>query len=323
MKKAPRATPRAETERLRKIFRRACELDVAVRKPGNVSQASDGHGMQAGLFRASAAASAGPLCERGARVGERIEAAVAASLAAAGCNTNLGILLLCAPIARAVELHPDTGNPAMLGVALESVLADLDRNDASAAYRAIAHAHPGGLGTAPAQDVHGVPSLDLRAAMALAADRDSIARQYRDGYAELIALGLPGLLEPDIWRGPREPDGAPSPATTAAVQCAYLTFLACLPDSHIVRKHGPAAAQTVMRSAQAWRLRAQAPVPIDADAGFAVWDVELKAAGLNPGTSADLTVAALFAAGLLCTARPLTARSLAWAGGGAARWHGS
>ena len=38
---------------------------------------------------------------------------------------------------------------------------------------------------------------------------------------------------------------------------------------------------------------------LDADPAFVAWDLELKAAGLNPGTSADFTVAALFAAGLV------------------------
>ena len=58
-------------------------------------------------FIANAQAAAGPLFEPGAWVGERIEASVSATWAVAGCNTNLGILLLCAPIAKAVEMSPD------------------------------------------------------------------------------------------------------------------------------------------------------------------------------------------------------------------------
>jgi len=282
----------------RTSFLRACELDVAVRKPGNVSRFSSGHGMQAAVFDASARASAEPLLRRGARVGERIEAAVAATWAVAGCNTNLGILLLCAPVARAFEQCPDPANRAALRAALETVLSDLDVADARAAYRAIARARPGGLGTAPAEDVHAVPSIDLRAAMALAADRDSIARQYRDGYAELFELGVPPLAGV-LLDAPAGAGDTPAPALAAAVQRVFLAFLARFPDSHIVRKHGPAVAHTVMRSAQPWQARALAGVDLDADPGFAAWDLELKEAGLNPGTSADLTVAALFIAGLL------------------------
>jgi nicotinamide-nucleotide amidase len=61
-------------------FLRACRLDVAVRKPGNVSLASAGHRMQAQQFLASAEAAAGPLFEPGASVGQRIEGAVACFL---------------------------------------------------------------------------------------------------------------------------------------------------------------------------------------------------------------------------------------------------
>lgn len=284
-------TPRAS-------YLAACELDVAVRKPGNVSRLSAGHGMQAELFSASARASVEPLFRPGARVGDRIEAAVAATAEAAGCNTNLGIVLLCAPIARAIELHPDADDPDMLRAAIETVLAELDVDDARAAYRAIAQARPGGLGSAPAEDVHSLPSIDLRAAMALAAERDSIARQYRDGYAGLFELGLPPLSSglPSLSIGQ---DGSVPPAVTNAVQQVYLAFLAGWPDSHIVRKHGAALAHSVMRSAQGWQARALAGELLDAAPDFVAWDLELKSAGLNPGTSADLTVAALFVAGLV------------------------
>jgi triphosphoribosyl-dephospho-CoA synthase len=295
---APGGASARATAIARSSFIRACELDVAVRKPGNVSRFSDGHGMQAAVFDASARASAEPLLRRGARVGERIEGAVAATWEVAGCNTNLGILLLCAPVARAFERRPAAGDPALLRAALETVLADLDVADARAAYRAIARARPGGLGTAPAEDVHDVPGIGLRAALALAADRDSIARQYRDGYAELFELGVAPLAGV-LLDAPAAAGDTPAPALAAAVQRVFLAFLARFPDSHIVRKHGPAVAHTVMRSAQTWQARADAGAELDAEPGFAAWDLELKAAGLNPGTSADLTVAALFIAGLL------------------------
>ena len=297
------ALQRTMIERARASFIAACELDIAVRKPGNVSRVSGGHGMRAALFSASARASLEPLFRAGARVGQRLESAVAATWAAAGCNTNLGILLLCAPIARAIELNPQAQDPAALRRAIEAVLADLDLDDAHAAYRAIAQANPGGLGSAPAEDVHAGATTTLRAAMALAADRDSIARQYRDGYAELFDLGLAPLGEGLPWDlasvDVTNVDEPLPPVVVAAVQRIYLAFLAHRPDSHIVRKHGSAVAHTVMRSAQAWEARAQAGAVLDADPAFAAWDLELKAAGLNPGTSADFTVAALFVAGLV------------------------
>jgi triphosphoribosyl-dephospho-CoA synthase len=268
------------TQRARDAFLRACELDVAVRKPGNVSLVSPGHGMTATQFIASAQAAAPALFAPQQRVGQRIEAAVAASWAAAGCNTNLGIVLLCAPIAAAVEHFAKKD----LRQALEAVLADLNVDDAAAAFRAITAARPGGLGDAPSQDVRRPPTLGLREAMALATSRDSIARQYANGFADLFEIALPPRPAGEI--------------THAAVQRVYLALLARLPDSHIVRKHGEAVAQTVMSAAQRWQTQAEAGAVLDESPAFAAWDDELKAAGINPGTTADLTVAALLLASL-------------------------
>ncbi|WP_341886703.1 triphosphoribosyl-dephospho-CoA synthase [Variovorax sp. YR752] len=278
----------------RDCFLRACWLDVAVRKPGNVSVFSAGHRMQAQQFVDSARAAAAPLFEPGASVGQRIEAAMDATWRAAGCNTNLGILLLCAPIAAAAEREGAHASAAALRVALEAVLSALDVDDARAAYRAIARANPGGLGNAPAQDVHDEPTLALREAMALAAGRDTIARQYLSGHADLFDVGLralsPGFVLMEAGSG--EPAGD---ATAAAVQRVFLAYLRLIPDSHIVRKHGEAVAHTVMTAAQRWHGMAEP----GSDPAFAAWDESLKARGINPGTSADLTVATLLLAGLI------------------------
>lgn len=285
--------PGSAVARARSAFLRACECDVAVRKPGNVSDASPGHGMQAALFRASAQAAAGPLFAEGADVGSRIEGAVAASWAAAGCNTNLGILLLCAPLAVALEQHPGAASAPALQAAVGGVLQGLDVHDTRAAYRAIARANPGGLGSAPDQDVHTPPTLGLRDAMALAAARDRIAHQYSSGYEDLFDIGLPALrvfsrVAPDAGQA------------DAAVQGLYLTYLSAFPDSHIVRKQGPAMAQTVMQAAQPWLQRAArlgvADRALDDDPAYLAWDHSLKATGTNPGTTADLTVATLMLA---------------------------
>jgi triphosphoribosyl-dephospho-CoA synthase len=260
-------------------FLAACWLDVAVPKPGNVSLASPGHGMQAAMFVASAQAAAPHLFARGATVGNRIEGATAASWAAAGCNTNLGIVLLCAPLAAAQE-----------GRALAEVLDSLTLDDSHAAYRAIRLANPGGLGQADAQDVHQAPTLPLRAAMALAGGRDSIARQYANAFADVSAAAQ---AHPAPALGPVSPGQAPDAATQAWVQRIYLHWLAHGPDSHIVRKHGQAVAQTVMHAAQGWLAQLQVGVVLQDRADFFSWDQDLKRQAINPGTSADLTVATL------------------------------
>lgn len=282
---------------------RACALDVAVLKPGNVSLASAGHGMLAAQFIASSQAAAVALFSSGAGVGERIAAAVAAGWAATGCNTNLGIVLLCAPIAVSAEREPVAHTSQSLRSAIARVLAGLDVHDAAAAFRGIALANPGGLGQAAEQDVHAPPTLALGPAMALAADRDLIARQYRDDYADLFDLALPSLPSTFLLIG--EGDGrdlaepSADPPTTRAVQRLYLGLLSRLPDSHIVRKHGWAVAQNVMREAQAFASRAVAGESLDGDPSLVAWDAALKARRINPGTTADLTVATLMLAGLI------------------------
>jgi triphosphoribosyl-dephospho-CoA synthase len=270
---------------------------VAVRKPGNVSRASAGHGMDAEMFVASAQAAAGPLFQSATRVGERIEAAVDATWAVAGCNTNLGIVLLVAPIALAVERLSNASQPQTLRGAIEGVLADLDLADAQAAYRAIARARPGGLGAVPSQDVSAPPTIDLRAAMRLAAHRDTIARQYCDGYATVFDLGL-AALGTGFSLMPQSGSSEAQARTAAAVQRLYLALLSGVADSHIVRVHGEGVAQTVMNAAQAWVSRRPGGAALDADPEFAAWDASLKATRINPGTTADLTVATLLVAGL-------------------------
>ena len=297
-------------------------MDVSVRKPGNVSLHSAGHDMRARQFLDSARASAPAVFHASAGVGARIEAAVRATRAVAGCNTNLGILLLCAPLARAAEglegfglieglgrlvgqgefdglgrldELEETAPPAaaQLQAALEAVLQALDLDDARAAYRAIATAHPGGLGTAPEQDVAAEPDVTLRAAMRLAADRDLIARQYANGYADVFGLGLAAFTAPT---------DATQMTLAQRVQRVYLAWLATHPDSHIVRKQGAAAACAVSAEAALWRDRLASDPDAAEGADFAAWDESLKARGLNPGTSADLTVCTLFVAALLTPA---------------------
>jgi triphosphoribosyl-dephospho-CoA synthase len=285
VKPACDAVCRAAIARARAAFLWACRLDVEVRKPGNVSVASAGHRMDAPLFIASAEAAQHALFEPGLAVGRRIEAAAAATREVAHCNTNLGILLLCAPIAVALEREPQAHTAATLRAAVSAVLQALSVDDAAAAYRAIAMANPGGLGRADAQDVAQTPSIDLRSAMTLAAHRDSIARQYAEHCADLFDTGLAAFLA--------------APTQTAAVQRTYLSFLAHWPDSHIVRKLGEPTAHSVMRQARDWLDRAARGESLDDCEAFVAWDSELKTRGINPGTSADLTVATAMLAAIV------------------------
>lgn len=260
-------------------FRCACVAELAAPKPGNVHRFRAGHGMVAADFEHSAEAAAPALTRPGAPLGARIFDAVAATRAAVGQNTNLGIVLLAAPLAMAAEQGGD------LRAAVARVLAAADLADAAAVFRAIALAAPGGLGTAPRHDVREEARVLLSEAMAQAAPGDVIARQWVTGFADIFTLGLPALA---AARGREWPALA-----------AYLAFLAAFPDSHIRRKHGEAVAEAVRREAAPWPARLAASEPRALLPALLAWDAALKAADLNPGTSADLTVASLFAERLL------------------------
>lgn len=261
-------------------FIAACRDELEVPKPGNVHVLSPGNRKTAADFMRSAEAAAPPLTRPGARIGARILGAVEATAAVVPRNTNLGIILLCAPLAAAAEGAAD------LRTALAGELDRLDTDDARLAFRAIALAAPGGLGTAPRHDVHGPATVSLREAMAQAADRDLIARQYVFGFADVFELGLP-LLESALPRAPE---------AKWATLLVYLGFLAAVPDSHVVREHGPAVAQEVRAQAQTFRARLPANLEMShLLPDLMTWDTALKNRAINPGTSADLTVATLFA----------------------------
>jgi triphosphoribosyl-dephospho-CoA synthase len=265
-------------------FVAACRAELAALKPGNVHAHAAGHGMEVAQFEASAVASAPFLAAPGEKVGTRILRAVEASFAAAGCNTNLGILLLCAPLAAAAEL-PGSGG---LREALRTVLNDLDDEDAAAVYAAIRLANPGGLGSVPEQDVADAPTTGLLEAMGMAVARDRIAAQYVTDFVEVFEFGLPVLT--NVRSHTQDQN--------LAVTTLHMAFLAFFPDSHIVRKHGPDVAQAVIGETQAraglWQPVAQRNTLPE----LLVFDADLKQRGINPGTTADLVVATLFASSL-------------------------
>jgi triphosphoribosyl-dephospho-CoA synthase len=255
--------------------------EVDALKPGNVHRFAGGHGMTYEQFITSAEVSAPLLCEPGAGVGRRILNAVTATRAAAGTNTNLGMLLLFAPIVTAAERASDRH---VLQDAIKNVLAALHKSDAEDVFEAIRAAGPGGLGHAPRYDVHFPPDCSLLAAMAAAADRDLVARQYQDGFEEVFALGLTALR--DFERRWQE-------AEWATVGC-YLRFLARFPDSHVQRKHGAEVAERIrQRSEVVLRRFEKKKKPGSAVGMLLEYDKELKDARVNPGTSADLTAASL------------------------------
>ncbi|HWX74685.1 MAG TPA: triphosphoribosyl-dephospho-CoA synthase [Solirubrobacteraceae bacterium] len=260
----------------------ACLLEASAPKPGNVSPFASFRDTTYEDFLASAAA-IGPVFALANEhpLGATIRAAVEATARWAPSNTNLGLVLLLAPLARAA-LRP--GRKA-LREQLTATLADTTVADARDAYLAIRSAAPGGLGRASEQDVADTPTISLRDAMVLARDRDAIAREYATDFETTFALGAPALRR-------ARSDGL---AWRDAIVEAYLTLLATSPDTHIARKLGADAAVTVQRRARTVLDAGGIRTTAGRDATAAL-DRELRdeANTLNPGTTADLTGAAIY-----------------------------
>ena len=257
----------------------ACLLEVSASKPGNITPAHDfTDTTYADMVRSALAL--GPVFARPhvlrRSVGELISDGVEATARVAGANTNLGIVLLFAPLARAAATSYEEES---LRPAVERILARLDVDDAATAFAAIVRASPGGLGDATEHDVRAPARVTLREAMASAAHRDSIASEYATGYAIVFETGLP-LLAQALAAGQR---------TLDAVVSLHVGLLAAHPDTLIARKAGEAAADAVSAAAREVR---------DGTVSLADFDDSLRADGnrLNPGTTADLVAATLLAA---------------------------
>ena len=215
----------------------ACLIEVSASKPGNVSRLYDFHDMRMEDFLLSAAAIGPAIRQAGqASVGETVLRAIQDTKRLVRANTNLGIVLLMAPLARAA-MAPGSGT---LRQRLSNVLAGLTVEDARLAYRAIRLASPGGLGRVDRGDVSAEPDVTLRQAMSLAADRDSVAREYVTDYAITFQQTVP-VLRDCLQTCPS--------LTDATVQTA-LTLLTQVPDTLIIRKLGLDAAREVSRRAE-------------------------------------------------------------------------
>jgi triphosphoribosyl-dephospho-CoA synthase len=260
-------------ERIGLYAQLACFLEATARKPGNVHLECDFDDLTYLDFVMSAAAIAPVFAQtENSRVGQLILRAMRATQQVVSTNTNLGIVLLLAPLA---VVPSRTG----LREGLSAVLDGLDVEDSRAVFEAIRLANPTGLGQVENQDVRDEPTLPLREVMTLAAERDLVARQYTNGFREVFDDGVPALVE-GIEKTRCLED--------AIVHC-HLTLLAKHPDSLIARKRGIPEAEEA--SHRAW-------VVLEGRASVADFDAWLRAEGRgrNPGTTADLVTASLFVA---------------------------
>jgi triphosphoribosyl-dephospho-CoA synthase len=272
------------SELLADLYQQACEVEIQAFKPGNVSIYAEGHDMTVADFRFSAQVSAAPICNSDYSLGEKIYYAVKATRNAVNCNTNLGIVLLCAPLLQAVS-KKQTG--MTLRDALSKVLAATTVDDADWVFKAILLASPGGLGSSDQQDINNKASVTLLEAMKIASHKDRIALQYITNYQDIFDFSVnlyynnKSRWGDQIW---------PAVAT-------YVGLLSRFPDSHIERKFGSQYSEFVnARMAMLNEVLSTTDCPERIKPLLYRIDHELKSMGVNPGTTADMTVATVLTA---------------------------
>ena len=233
-------------------------------------------------FLKSAHAVAGVLMDSQFGLAQKIFRSVQVTRQVVSTNTNLGIVLLCVPIVQACIQLPNK----TLRQSIQDEIEGLDIDDAQLILDAIQLADPSGLGTSEVHDVFEPASAPVRVIMSHAKDKDLIARQYACGYTDIFGKGF-DTIDRLLELGLNESE---------VVTAVFLFFLGEHPDTHIVRQHGSVVAAEIQREAvilfQEFQDSIQERAMLDQLLRF---DSEWKSREINPGTSADLTVATLFA----------------------------
>lgn len=256
-------------------IRWACVLEATAPKVGNVHPSASFKDLNYRDFVRAAETTAVTLPSRGQSMGRRIEQSVLDSRSG-GSNVNLGIVLLLAPMIQPA-LNQDL-NPSSIGFEIASWTAD----DAANIYRTIAGT-AGGLGNIDEMDVRDASTQNhppqLIDAMKASADRDRIARQYATSFVDLFENVVP-VLQQNLDQ---------CCDTLAAISSTSIELLSMQSDSLIARKVGDRGAEEVRKMA--------ASTNPDDPRSVAKLDAFLRRDGnrYNPGTTADLIAAALFA----------------------------
>ena len=266
-------------QQLMDVYLQACEIELQAFKPGNVSVYSAADDMTVEDFRVSACVSSEPITNPEYGLGEKIYYAVKATREAVACNTNLGIILLCAPL---LQVAAKLAIGENLRDGLRQLLENTSREDADWVFKAVTLAAPAGLGESAQHDVQKPADVTLTEAMAFAADKDRIALQYTTIFKDVFDFGVlrynrAFVLSDDCgW----------------AALAVFAAMLAQYPDSHIERKYGKRYSEWIKAEMEMLDRAMQTacepqellPVLYDLDRAF-------KAQRINPGTTADITVA--------------------------------
>ncbi|MEF8778474.1 MAG: triphosphoribosyl-dephospho-CoA synthase [Natronomonas sp.] len=250
-------------------------------KPGNVDRYREYDDLRFEQFMAGAvgALSGLRMAADGTSIGTAFERAIGGMSQQSGGNTQFGALVMLAPLVRAAAMGRLTPDGAT------AVVEETTVEDACDFYRAFDH-----VDVAVEDPPEGIDDLDVRRGsgaveairersltlsdiMELSAERDGVAAEWVSGFER--------SFEAATWLCS---DDGPIYRRAARV---FLRLLAAEPDTFVVTRNGEATAREATRRARAALEGTEDPEALAKE--FVERDI-------NPGTTADLTAAALFIA---------------------------
>lgn len=270
-------------ENLARLFIQSCHAELMALKPSNVHVYREGHGMTVNDFIRSAELTAPYLTDDSISFGMRLYHAAQKIKETLNLNSNLGILLLCAPLLHAELTRKQTQKlHEVLNQELNKWDKKGDRTECNLLFKAIRLLSPSGLGTHPHHDVHQPARTSIVNAMRAAQEYDLIAKQYSHNFDDVIRCGH--------HLAQMRADGM---AEDEAISRCFMRLLALHPDSHINRQHGIKIARAIQKKAQKYDDMLQTQSFSAIKNQLLAWDDELKKAHINAGTTADMVVASI------------------------------
>ncbi len=268
------------TNILKESYLFSCKKDVEIIKPGNVSIKSPHLDTTAEDYVTSSINSSNALFLKEYSLGERISYAINLTKEKTSVNTNLGIILLCAPIIHAFINFKNKP----LKDSIHNLILYSTEKDTMLICEAIQKANPGGLGFSDKMDVKSKPHVNLHEIMSFASKYDRISHQYANKFADILDFILPKIDE-------YQKRGEKLDFTLSLI---FLEILAEIPDSHIARKFGEKIAKKTSNQAyDLLKILKRDSSRENAMKCIADLDYDYKKNGINPGTTADLLIASL------------------------------
>ena len=265
---------------LKSAYLFSCKKDIELIKPGNVNLLSSHKDTKAQDYLDSAILSSKELFNQNYSLGKRILESVNVTRSQVNVNTNLGIILLCAPV---IQSYIDFNN-LDLREGIKNTLSTTSIKDTHDLCAAINISSPGGLGDSDMYDTASYPNASIKQIMDYSQEYDRISYQYSHNFSDIFDFIIPKL---EFLNQRYE-------SLDISLSLLFIEILAKIPDSHISRKFGDKIAKKT--SNNAYDLLKILDREYDPDylaKALNNLDYEYKKKGINPGTTADLLVASL------------------------------